>query len=128
MTPLEKTISDDELLAYIDHWVVQLEQENYGAALEMVECDPSWTPDLLREVIKSYGEASPTQRATLEAKATDIQQRKEIDRWDEAPNGSLGEVWYDLGIDGFTSDLTATFDILGQDDGLILHLNGVQVM
>lgn len=128
MITLPSNSTNDEILEAIDAWVVKLEQEDYSAALAMVEHRPSWTPELLRKVIKSYGDELPEQRVTLEARRTDISQRKEVDRWDDAPNGTLGEVWYDLGINGLVSDLTATFRILPREGRLVFYLTDVHVM
>lgn len=116
------------LIGYVDLWVSRLEQEDYSGALAMVDYPAGWTPDLLRDIIKVYGEESPTQRVTLAAAPTDVHQRKEVDRWDDAPNGSLGEVWYDLGINGLKSDLTATFTLREPAGSLVLILNDVHVM
>jgi hypothetical protein len=128
MIILPATSTDSEILKAIDAWVERLEAEDYAAALAMIDHIPEWTPDLLRRVIKSYGDEREEQRVTLEAKRTDVSQQKEIDRWDDAPDGALGEVWYDLGIDGFTSDLTATFTIMPRDGGIVFLLNDIHVM
>lgn len=128
MKLLPTTATDAEMIRYIDDWVSKLEAEDYNAAIAMVEYESDWTGDLLRRVIKSYGDALPSQRATLAAKRTDVSQRKKVDRWDAAPDGALGDVWYDLGIDGFTSDLTATFRILPRPGGIVFRLNDVHVM
>jgi hypothetical protein len=87
-----------------------------------------WTPDLIRSVIKDYGNASPAQRVTLEGKPTDVTQRKEVSRWSQNRLKSIGEVWYDLNIDGFASDLTATFWIVSTEKGIALRLNDIHVM
>ena len=87
-----------------------------------------WTPDLIRFAIKNYGDASPTQKVTVEGKPTDISQRKDVSRYDQARRGHIGEVWYDLNIDGLASDLTATFGIYSLSNGLILKLNDIHVM
>ena len=87
-----------------------------------------WTPELIRNVIKSYGKASPTQRVTLAGKPTDISQRSEVTRWPQNRLKGIGEVWYDLNIDGFASDLTATFWITSTPAGLIIRLNDIHVM
>ena len=51
------------------------------------------------------------------------------DRYENATEpGSLGEIWYDLNIDGYVSDLTATFAIHGSSDGLTVALNDIHVM
>jgi hypothetical protein len=128
MIPLDTEISEADLIAYVDRWVTLLEREDYVGAMDLIDRDPTWTPELIRKVIKSYGEESPAQRVTLLAAPTDIKQRKNVDRWDDAPNGSLGEVWYDLGIDGKASDLTATFTIRARDGGLVLRINDLHVM
>ena len=60
---------------------------------------------------------------------TDITQRKEVDRW-QPPRGSgvVGEIWYDLNIDGFVTDLTATFDLFDTPAGITVRLNDIHVM
>jgi len=128
MNPLSLESSETALIEYIDLWVTLLEKEDYEGALNMIEAPSGWSPNLLKRIIKSYSEENPNQRVTLEAKPTDVKQRREVERWTDAPNGTLGEVWYDLGIDGTTSDLTATFTIRERDGGLILILNDVHVM
>jgi hypothetical protein len=87
-----------------------------------------WTPDLICRVVKSYGKALATQRVTLAGKPTDIMQRKEVTRWEKNRMKGIGEVWYDLNIDGLASDLTATFWIVESGGGVILRLNDIHVM
>jgi hypothetical protein len=130
MTPLPSTSADDDLIAFVDRWASLLEKEAYSEAYQLTEHDPDmgWTPQLIRNVIKSYGKASPTQRVTLAGKPTDISQRKEVTRWPQNRLKGIGEVWYDLNIDGFASDLTATFWIAATPAGLILRLNDIHVM
>ena len=122
--------SDDDLIAYVDRWASLLEAEDYAAAFDMTEQNPEmkWTPSLMRHVVKAYGAADPGQRITLQGKPTDITQRKEVDRWPKNSRGEIGEIWYDLNIDGMVSDLTATFRILERDDGLVIELNDIHVM
>jgi hypothetical protein len=55
-------------------------------------------------------------------------EREEVDRWKPNPRGEVGEIWYDLNIDGVASDLTATFRIVRVPGGLELRLNDVHVM
>jgi hypothetical protein len=130
MRPLSTTPTDQDLIAYVDHWASLLEKEAYSEAYQWTDHDPAmgWTPDLIRKVIKSYGEASPAQRATVEGKPTDITQRKKVTRWPENRLKGVGEVWYDLNIDGFASDLTATFWVVSTQGGLLLRLNDIHVM
>ena len=130
MKPLPSSSSDEDLIAYIDHWAALLEREEYAAAFAFTDHDPTmrWTPDLVREVIKGYGDALPSQRVTVEGKPTDISQRKKVNRWAQNPYGAVGEIWYDLNIDGFASDLTAIFGIFVLPDGFILRLEEIHVM
>ena len=127
---VSRTATDHDLLLVIDDWVRLLEAEDYQAAFDFADPDPGqrWTADLVRLVIKSYGEADELQRATVEGVPTDVAQRKEVDRWPANARGTVGEVWYDLNIDGLASDLTATFDILELPEGLGLRLRDVHVM
>lgn len=129
MRPLPSNISDDELISFIDQWVSLLEREDYEAAYQHTDrvLATHWTPDLIREVIKAYGDADPYQKVTLQGTPTDITQHKEVDRW-EGEGGNVGEIWYDLNIDGKVSDLTATFELRRSDEGIAIHLKDIHVM
>ncbi len=107
-----------------------MEAEDYTAAFDLTEQNPEmkWTPSLIRDVVKAYGEANPKQKVTLHGKPTDISQRKQVDRWPRNTQGAVGEIWYDLNIDRLVSDLTATFTIYERDDGLVIELNDIHVM
>ena len=130
MTPLPLSVTDAELIAFIDRWAALLEREDYVTAFEFTDHVPEmrWTPELVREVLKSYGEARPDQRVTVDGVPTDISQRKRVDRWPTNSNGCFGEIWYDLNIDGEASDLTATFELKWADGGVTVHLNDIHVM
>jgi hypothetical protein len=130
MTPLLATVTDEELIAYIDRWAALLEREDYEAAFEFTDhMDTGWDPEGIEEVIKSYDEADPKQKVTVEGVPTYTPQRKEVDRWPDAnPYGFFGEIWYDLNIDGKTSDMTATFALKRTDDGgVTVHLDEIGV-
>jgi hypothetical protein len=130
MKPLPSSTTDDELLRFIDGWVNLLEHEDYESALAYTEQDPAmaWTPEVMRKVIKSYGEARPNQRVTVTGVPSDVTQRKVVDRGKANVTGRVGEIWYDLNIDGIASDLTATFDIILDGAGLKVCLNDIHVM
>jgi len=128
MQSLPQTATDDQIVGVVDRWVQLLEAQEYEQALSLIGNGPSgWTSDLLRQFIEGYGDAEPNQRVTLQGKPTDITQRIEVSRWPEQ-QGCVGEVWYDLNINGFASDITATFDIRTTSGGLVLYLNDVHVM
>jgi len=130
MKPLPKGTTDVGLLAIVDQWAGLLEAEDYAAAFAFTSHDSAmgWTPQLMRAVIKGYGDALESQRVTVEGKPTDVHQRKAVTRWESSRRAGIGEIWYDLNIDGLASDLTATFWILEKSDGLYLELNDIHVM
>jgi hypothetical protein len=131
MDSLPETTTDADLLAFADRWAALMEREDYEAAYAYTAhaSYQGWTPDLMRQVVKSYGDARPTQKVTVAGESSDIRQCKEVDRW-EPPNGAgaIGEIWYDLNIDGAMSDLTATFQIVRVPGGLEVRLNEMHVM
>ena len=130
MNPLPSISSDEDLIGYIDRWAAHLEREEYAAAFALTDHEPAmrWTPELVRDVIKSYGAALPSQRVTVEGKPTDISQRKKVNRWAKNRYDAVGQIWYDFNIDGFASDLTGTFGIFVLPDGLVLRLEDIHVM
>jgi len=130
MEPLPETATDADLIAFVDRWAALMEREDYAAAYAFTEHDPyqGWTPDLIRQVVKSYGDAREDQRVTVAGIPSDITQRKAVSRWDENKYGVVGEVWYDLNIDGVASDLTATFAIVRAPGGLVVRLSDIHVM
>jgi hypothetical protein len=117
MQPLPRHSSDNEILAFVDRWAALLEREDYQAAFDLTDHVPgsSWTPELIREVIKAYGEPGSDNRVTVAGRPTDIAQRTEVVRKSGAGRRSIGYVWYDLNLNGLASDLTATFQLLDSD-------------
>ena len=130
MKALLRRASDEEILRFIDRWAELMEREDYAGAFAFTDHTPEmhWSPELIREVVKSYGEGRPDQRVTVAGLPTDITQRKSVSRWDRNWRGEVGQVWYDLNIDGFASDLTATFAIIESPDGLLIRLDDIHVM
>src|ERR1700744_2364133 len=113
LNPVPADASDSDLIALIDNWASFLESERYEDAFPYTDhvSEMRWTPALMREVIKGYGEGAESQTVTLAGQPTDIVQRKEVTRWDRNSATCIGEIWYGLNIDGLASDLTATFFI-----------------
>ncbi len=130
MELLPHNASDADLIAFADRWAMLLESEDYAAAYAFTDHDPEmkWTPALLCEVVKAYGDAVPGQKVTLYGKPTDIMQRKKVHRWKPNAYDAVGQIWYDLNIDGSASDLTATFTIIQRPDGLSIELDDIHVM
>jgi hypothetical protein len=54
-----------------------LEGEDYVAAFALTEhiSEMNWSPDLIRYVIKAYGNSHPDQKVTLAGQATDVTQK-----------------------------------------------------
>lgn len=130
MAHLPHAATEKDLIRFADQWAMLMEREDYSAAFAFTAHDPymNWTPELIRQAIKSHGACKPDQRVTVDGLPTDVHQRKEVQWWDESRNGSVGEIWYDLNINGFVSDLTATFDIQREPDGLMIRLSEIHVM
>ena len=124
------TAADVELIEFVNGWASLLEKEDFEAAFRYTAHVPemNWNSQLICEVIRSYGDANPGQKVTVEGKSTDISQRKTVRRWPRNQFGVIGEIWYDLNIDGYASDLTATFDIEAAEKGLTIRLNDIHVM
>jgi len=130
MTPLLNTATNKELLDVVHQWVRLLELEEYEKAYSFIDPvkDSGWTPDLIKQFIEGYGDAEIGQRVTFEGKQTDISQRVEVTRWEENQRSEVGEICYDLNINGFVSDITATFSICTSSEGFILKLSDIHVM
>lgn len=130
MDSLSLDASGDDLIAFVDRWAALMESEDYAVAYAFTEHDAhmKWTPELLGDVVKAYGDADPNQKVTVDGKPTDITQRKNVTRWERNAHNAVGEIWYDLNIDGFVSDLTATFTIIERADGLAIELNDIHMM
>jgi hypothetical protein len=130
MKALSASTTDDELIRFIDGWAALLESEDYAGAYAYTEHDPSreWTAALMRDVIKDYGDRKPSQRVTVTGRPSDITQRKEVSRSANGRQRYVGEIWYDLNIDGVVSDLTATFDLIAEGGTLKVRLNDIHVM
>lgn len=130
MEPLPLESTDAELIAFVDEWVRMLEREDYEAAFAHTDHTKGthWTPELIREVIKAYGEPGVDNYVTLEGEPTDISQDKEVHRRQPAVRENLGYIWYDLNLNGYASDLTATFDLIQARGGICVLLSDIHVM
>ncbi len=101
MPHLPHDATDDDLIAFADRWVRLMKARTTTQlfAFHTAHSRMKWTPTLVRDVIKSYGDAAPDQRVTLLGAATISRNGKRLivvekcarDRW---------KIWYDLNIDG----------------------------
>ena len=128
------------------YWIKLLSEEKYEDAYNLTLHDPyyQWTPALLESVIKGYGflddaieekyKVTPTATAVHEGDNHKIY--KDIRLFDSPVKQSqhhidvniIGEVHYDLPLNGRWSDLTASFKILQESDFLMLELNDIHVL
>ena len=88
MQPLPETATDADLIAFVDRWAGLLEREDYAAAFDMIEHEPGWSPSLIRQIIKSYGEAREDQRVTVAGVPSDVCQPSHS--WMVIPSRSPG--------------------------------------
>ncbi len=132
---LKVSATDSEILDYVDEWALLLENEDYEATFNFTKQNKKrgWTPELIKQVIKSYGDCETTQKVTLFNNGLSIDgvgnidkgiQSKEVNWFDEKG----GYIWYDLNIDNYISDLTATFDFKKTYEEIYVFLNEIYVM
>jgi hypothetical protein len=99
---LPENATDADLILFIDHWAALLEREEYKTAFALTDQmgERGWTAELIREVAKNYGDGRPEQHVTVSGVPSDVSQRKRVDH--SPPNcfGEIGEIWYDLNIEG----------------------------
>lgn len=127
MAPFPENVSDAELLAFVERWVALLAQEDYEAASALPDHHSPqhvWTPDQIRGQINLHG-----QRVTLEGVTDDTRPpiTRQVERWPLRYDGSCGEIWYDLYIDGQYTAMTALFYLRPTDGGITLHLIDIGV-
>lgn len=130
-----RTACDESFLTSVQKWVELLGEERFLDAFKLTAHDSyySWTPDLIRSVIAGYG--LPHEPGDHEYRVSKISETKngvsrwEVERWHDAePSNRIGLVSINLPLDGEWSDLTATFEILQDNNYLILVLNEIHVL
>ena len=132
MVILPETATDADIIAAVEDWLRLLERGDYDTAAAEIDSPPGgmWTPERLRHCV-NYRRVTLTgvsrDRVVGGRVLVDVQ-RKEVERSAESNDGGeLHEVWYDLCIDGFNSDLTATFRLVRVSQGLMLRLYDICV-
>ena len=130
MIPLPLDATDEQILDVVRLWVDHLVHERYGEALRVVEARDHWTSDILETVIRNYGSIDPMYDASawkvtpLESASGGPTPRHDLDRCDDG----RAFIYFDLPLNGEWSDVTATFDVVPEDDGLHIVLDEVYVM
>ncbi|QKD02965.1 hypothetical protein EB235_16845 [Mesorhizobium loti R88b] len=131
--------SDEDILAVVRRWSDTLAAEDYEGALAMVHA-PDWTADLLQRTIAGYGHPEPAERVHKVTPLASARYypgdepvnnpwpRHKVDR-DTLPDGEpYISVWFDMPLDGYWSDVTATFDLDRDGETLVLALQMIHVM
>ena len=132
---LPRSATDEQILTVVRRWADLLAAEQYDRAYGMTAHNSyhQWSPGLMRDVIEGYGlpephhrgpfRVSPVATATGGARA----RRKVTRRAAPAHDGEVGEVWFDLPLNGEWSDLTATFTIHELNGEVVLCLEEIHV-
>ena len=141
MILLPTDASNDEVLNIIRDWVERLVADDMEAAYAMLHhyTDEPWTSDFLRIWVSNYGSKTPFadgrtyhitswKNATVSADGPN-DHYQDVERWKQSTiNGSVGEVHYDLPLNGEWSDLTAIFPLVIRDGYLALQLDDIHVL
>jgi len=127
------------------YWIELLAEEKYDEAYQLTLHDPyyQWSPSNIKEVIHGYGlpdeDLEEKHKVTSPESAivnSNINPYKDIDFFDDAfrkvdeRHGMtiVGNIIYDLPINGAWSDLAVTFKILQKGNFLMLELNEIHML
>lgn len=141
MKLLPLNANDHEILDIAKEWVAALAKEDYQTAFDLTGHDPyyRWTPALIKSVINGYGLPEPRRDGKV-FRITPIEEAKgeitplhkveyfeDPEDIEETGETAIGEVWFDLPLNGEWSDLTATFQIRRNKQNILLVLNDIHV-
>ena len=141
MKKIPLTATDDEILGVVREWAAALANSDYEAAFALTDQDPyhQWTPELIKAVIQGYGLPEPRRdgqvfRVTpMDSAKGGAQPRHAVEYFDVprfiegTDQMVIGEVWFDLPVNGEWSDLTANFEVRRDKTGILLVLNEIHV-
>jgi hypothetical protein len=127
------------MLSVVREWVDLLAVGDYAQAQALLVRDGAerdWSPELVAKLIASY-ELPPGASSAEESRVTpvsdarvfDVRPCHSVSRWDAGGRpGVIGDVHFDLPINGVWSDLTAIFWLRQVADGLALELFDIHVL
>jgi hypothetical protein len=135
--PLEA--SDQEILDAVREWVGLLIEERYTDAYEFLsheERSHGWTPELIATLIQNYGSPEPLE-STEVFKVTSLEDakvdpprymplRQDVHRYGK--HYPEGYIWFDLPLNGYASDLTATLEFRVRKNHFVFELTDIHVM
>ncbi|MDP9076236.1 MAG: hypothetical protein M3O71_02335 [Bacteroidota bacterium] len=137
-----KSTDHEEIENAVILWIKLLSEEKYEEAYDLTMHDPyyQWTPVSLKRTINGYGseeeifeeEYRVTAIETAVSESVDHKVYKDIRLFDtplkHSPSFNIvGDVHYDLPLNGQWSDLIASFKILQYPDFVALQLNEIHV-
>ena len=138
-----KSTDREEIENAVILWIKLLSEEKYEEAYDLTTHDPyyQWTPVSIKRTINGYGleeeifdeEYRVTAIETAVLESVDHKVYKDIMLFDtplkHSPSFNIvGDVHYDLPLNGQWSDLTASFKILQYSDFVALELNEIHVI
>lgn len=142
MVTLPAPATEKDVLDLVHRWIELLAAERYRDAYDLTAHDPyyQWSPDVIRATIEGYGlpepgpdgsvyRVTPLDSAMGDA-ANDIGPRYEVVLLEHPAteeDAVIGEVWFDLPLNGRWSDLTATFEVCQKRGAVHLVLNEIHV-
>ena len=130
---LDIDATDEEILALASAWIALLVEHRYDDALATIGAREHWTPELLATAIRNYGAIDPMADGSIYAVTPlanavgGLTPRHEVSRYEASAGARVGDVWFDVPLNGAWSDLTITFDLEMRDDRLYLALDDVHV-
>jgi len=139
MIILSDNASDAEVLAVVRRWVDLLADGNYlqaHALLNHVEAERNWPADLVEELIHSYELGPAVDSAGVshvtridDARVVDVNPRPSVSRFKNSGRPTvIGDVHFDLPINGVWSDLTAIFFLRKVAGGIALEIFDIHVL
>lgn len=139
MVTLPLDASDAEVLAVVRRWVDLLAAGQYAQAQALLLRDGAerdWPPELVAEVIAAYEPPSGASSGAVshvtpvgQAQVLDLRPHHEVARWEAGGRpGVVGDVHFDLPMNGAWSDLTAIFWLRRVAEGMALELFDIHVL
>lgn len=134
MLILRKNADAEQIRQAITDWIGLLAADRYDEAFSMLyrlRNDP-WTAEKIRNAIANYGlgQAQPDGQTFKVTSSSDAIQKGVRTRYQDVEWFEDGEgvAHFDLPLNGEWSEVTAVFDILPMEEGVVLRLNGIEVL